>query len=106
MICGIEETTDMNHPETKVVWFTSKVKALQWKQSKSGDYAWSGAADGNLPPTQQNWHRRFRRLYELPKGFRKPTLKEFSKRPYYHGDCTTFAGFTAKKVGLTGFELR
>lgn len=68
MIYGIEETTDLNHPETVVRKFESLTRARKWAE-QSGGLAWGGAADESLPVTQQNWHHRFRDLYEMPPAF-------------------------------------
>jgi len=78
MFYGVEQTTDMRYPETKIVKFRSKTTALKW-ESKGGGYAWKGAADETLPTTQQNFHRRLRSIYETPKGWRPPSKKELTK---------------------------
>ena len=68
-LLGIEETTDMRYPETKLRRFRSVSAALAWL-GQDGNYAWSGAASNDLPVCQQNWHRRFRKVYLMPLGWR------------------------------------
>ena len=69
MIVGVEETTDMRHPQTKTVRLSSEAAARKWL-SGGGGLAWQGAADESLRPSMQNWHRRFRTAYVLPPRFR------------------------------------
>src|ERR1035437_7818948 len=75
MIYGIEQTTDSRYPETKIVRFTNRKRALEWATG-GGGFAWEGGACGDIPVQQQNWHHRLRDLYDLPVGWRKPTIKE------------------------------
>lgn len=70
MIYGIESTTDLNNPETKIIKFASEAKARRWLAAGSGGFAWPGAARDDLPPSQQNFHRRFRSAYRMPTGWR------------------------------------
>lgn len=83
MYIGIEETTDRNHPETKILKFQNEKQAIKWVQ-ETLRFAWSGATDPNLPITQQNFHRRVRELYKMPLNFRinKQELKRRSDRDY------------------------
>lgn len=74
MIYGIDQTTDLRDLDTRIKKFTSKKAALIWK-SQSGGYAWVGAADEDIAPSQQNWHRRFRHIYET-KNWRPPSKKK------------------------------
>ena len=69
MIIGVEQTTDMRYPQTKIVRFTSERQAAAWVAG-GGGFAWPGAADETVRPSMQNWHRRLRRAYVLPKGYR------------------------------------
>ena len=48
MIYGIEETTDMRYPETKVVKFGSRNRAIAWVKDEQG-FAWEGAARNDIP---------------------------------------------------------
>ena len=75
IIYGIEQTTDSRYPETTIVRFTNRKRALEWKAG-GGGFAWEGGARGDIPVQQQNWHHRLRDLYEMPTGWRKPTIKE------------------------------
>ena len=77
MIYGIEQTTDSRYPETKIVKFTSRKRALGWA-AQGGGFAWEGGARGDIPAQQQNWHHRLRDLYEMPPGWRPPTQREQS----------------------------
>lgn len=72
MIVGIEQTTDLRFPETRIVRLRTVKAALIWLDV-SGGYAWPGAADPRLPVQAQNHHRRLREAYEMPKGWRMPT---------------------------------
>lgn len=74
MIVGIEQTTDSRWPETKVVRLVGRKRTLAWV-SAGGGYAWSGAADEQIPVQQQNWHHRLREAWEMPPGWRMPTRK-------------------------------
>ena len=84
MYIGIEHTTDSSHPQYKFKKFTSKKKAAEWRKN-SGDFAWSGAARNDLPMCQQNFHRRFREVYEMPPFFRvsKKEIKKIQGTGYY-----------------------
>lgn len=71
MFYGIESTTDSRNPEITIRKFRSEHSLLRWIRGiRNGAFAWSGAADPNLPMGQQNFHRRFRCGYEMPRGFR------------------------------------
>ena len=76
MIYGIEETTDSRFPETKVVKFTSRTRAIAWAKTDQG-FAWSGAARNDIPSVQQNWHRRLRAVYEVKD--RRPSKAYFDR---------------------------
>lgn len=93
MIYGIEKTTDLRYPETKVVKFTSRKQAIAWA-SKGGDFAWAGSARHDIPSQQQNWHHRLRDIYEIPTGERPPTLAQ--QRKY----CEKWIG-TSKRVSMS-----
>jgi hypothetical protein len=84
MYIGIERTTDCNHPEYKFRKFKSAIAAIKWAEN-SGDFAWPGAARDDIPPSQQNFHRRFRSVYELPYMFRvkKKELSKMQGTGYY-----------------------
>lgn len=69
MIVGVEETTDMRYPQTKIVHLSSEAAARKWL-SGGGGFAWPGAADESIRPSMQNWHRRLRSAYVLPPRFR------------------------------------
>jgi hypothetical protein len=74
MIVCIEETTDSRHPETRITTAASVDAAKRWLAG-GGGYAWDGAAREDLPPSQQNHHRRLRYAYRMPPGWRMPTKK-------------------------------
>ena len=77
MIYGIEETTDSRFPETKVVKFTSRKRAIAWAKTDQG-FAWPGAASEDIPIAQRNWHRRLRDIYEVSE--RHPSKAYFAKK--------------------------
>ncbi|HEX6382226.1 MAG TPA: hypothetical protein VF180_13355 [Acidimicrobiia bacterium] len=66
---GIEQNTDTRAPQTTVVRLPSEQAAREWVQRNQG-FAFPGSARGDLPGSQQNWHRRVRRVYVMPPGFR------------------------------------
>jgi hypothetical protein len=71
MIVGIEQTTDLRHPETLIKVFRAEAPARRWLTAPGvGGYAWRGAADAALPLQQQNFHHRFRYAYRMPHGWR------------------------------------
>ena len=78
MIYGVEETTDIRHPETVIVKFRTELQARKWAEN-SGGFAWSGAATESLPRQSQNWHKRFRRIFLMPYGWRPPSKKKLDK---------------------------
>ena len=80
MIYGIEQTTDSRYPETVVRKFTSEPAARSWRDGAPAGPAWPGAANPDLPITQQNFHERFRTLYCMPKGWRAPTQKVLNRQ--------------------------
>ena len=77
MIYGIEETTDSRFPETKVVKFTSRTRAIAWAKTDQG-FAWPGSARDDIPAIQRNWHRRLRVIYEVKD--RRPDKAYFAKK--------------------------
>jgi hypothetical protein len=78
VIYGIEQTTDSRYPETVIRKFTSKKAALHWAKD-SGGFAWAGGARSDIPVPQQNWHSRLRDVYEMPSGWRPPSITEQRK---------------------------
>jgi len=78
MIYGIEDTTDTRYPETKIMKFTSRERALAWVAEDQG-YAWGGSAKADIAAQQQNWHSRLRALYEMPKGWKPPSKTELQR---------------------------
>jgi hypothetical protein len=78
MIYGIEQTTDSRYPETKIVNFSSRKRALKWVKDRGGA-AWAGAARSDIPAQQQNWHARLRTIHKMPSGWRPPARKEQQK---------------------------
>ncbi|MDA8209189.1 MAG: hypothetical protein M0Z92_09355 [Actinomycetota bacterium] len=80
MIYGIEQTTDMRYPETKIVKFTSRKRALAWLADDQG-FAWAGGARHDIPASQQNWHSRIRACYEVV-GFRRPSDKKLREEAH------------------------
>ncbi len=70
MFYGIEQTTDLRYRETVIRRFRSESTLREWLGQSQGQYAWPGAADERLPASQQNWHRRLRTGYRMPKGWR------------------------------------
>jgi hypothetical protein len=75
MIYGIEDTTDLRYPETKIEKFRSVAQALEWA-SHGGLFAWPGAASHLIPGPQQNFHHRLRKAYKMPTGWRPPGRRE------------------------------
>ncbi len=106
MIYGIEETTDMRYPETKVVKFGSRNRAIAWVKDEQG-FAWEGAARNDIPSQQQNWHRRLRWIY-LVKD-RHPSKTYFAKK---HEDWYKWRGsdrppnFEARWIRECGLEIK
>lgn len=78
MFYGIEHNTDLRCLDTKVKKFRSKKSAMDWK-SGGGGLAFPGAATNDIPVSQQNWHHRIRKVYEMPTGWRPPSKKILSK---------------------------
>ena len=78
MLYGIEQTTDMRYPGTKIVKHASKKSALAWLHAAQ-DFAWVGAAKGDIPVQQQNWHHRLRSLYKCER-FRPSSLEKRIKK--------------------------
>lgn len=78
MIYGIESTTDMRYPETRIQTFTSLKRALAWLAEDQG-FAWSGSARSDISVQQQNWHRRIRECWEVF-NFKTPSQKELNVR--------------------------
>ena len=100
MIYGIEQTTDSRNPETKVLKFTSRKRAIAWAQDIQG-FAWSGGARNDIPVPQQNWHRRLRDLYEVAE--RNPGTSYFARqcREWYK-DCW----ISNRRMRQVDFEAR
>lgn len=78
---GIDQTTDLRHPETKVVRLSSRKAALDWL-AKKGELAWSGAARHDIPGPQQNFHHRLRSAYEMPPRWRPPSKKALREKAW------------------------
>ena len=81
MFYGVEQTTDQRCPDTKIKKFTSLKQALKWR-SNSGGYAWPGAARNDIPGPLRNFHHRLREVYEMPRGWRKPSSKQLNKEAW------------------------
>lgn len=54
---GIEQSTDLRNPQTKIIRFRSKAAALKWRDAKNGEMT---HAD---PAAARNYHRTFRSVY-------------------------------------------
>lgn len=70
MFIGISQNTDMHYRRTEIHRFRTEKAARAWLADDQQGLAYPAAASGELRVTQQNWHRRIRSAYELPKGFR------------------------------------
>jgi hypothetical protein len=108
MLYGYEQTTDLRYPETKIRRFTSRKAAIDWLRAGRDKFAWPGAADSSLPPVSQNWHRRLRRVFEMPRGWRPPSQKQLgietarNATPTYH---RTPNDELARHILLNGVEI-
>lgn len=78
MIVCIEQTTDSRSPQTKVQTMRSEAAARRWLAAGSDSFAFPGAARGDLPLTQQNWHRRIRTAYVMPPHWRLPSANRIA----------------------------
>ncbi len=58
MFYGIAQSTDMRDPDTYIIKFTAKSALFKWMRG-GGDYTHSD------PAAARNYHRTFRRGYEL-----------------------------------------
>jgi len=79
MLYGIERTTDSEHRGTVIVKFSSLKRAQKWREESPGGLAWPDAADDSLPITQQNFHHRYREIYQMPKNWRMPTDRQLDR---------------------------
>jgi hypothetical protein len=76
---GFEYSTDQTDHTITVKRFSSRSAALKWLQAVEGpQWAYPGAANSALPPTQQNWHKRVREIHTMPPRWRPPTAREVS----------------------------
>lgn len=100
MIYGIESTTDMRYPETKIVKFSSKARAAAWLAQDQG-FAWSGGARPDIPSRQQNWHRRLRECYVVV-GFRPSSLKARQKE----ADRISTPTYRRREADVLASEIR
>ena len=75
MIYGIDQTSDMRHPETKIRKFSSRKQAERWAED-SGGIAWKGAVTSSVRSSMQNFHRRFRSIYLMPHRWMPPKDRE------------------------------
>ena len=71
----IESNTDMRDRRTKVTFTTSLAVAKKAKE-KSGALAYADAV------SSQNFHRRVVDVYELPVGWRKPSLMKLQEEAF------------------------
>jgi hypothetical protein len=76
---GIEQNTDLKHPETAIRRFRSEREARRWLDEYETRHAFPGAARNDIPPIQQNWHVRLRRVIVTPPGWRFPSKAEQAK---------------------------
>lgn len=65
MIYGVEQSTDLRDPRTRIRRFRSEPAALSWA-AHSGQFTYAD------PEGARNWHHTFRTLYRMPKGWRPP----------------------------------
>jgi hypothetical protein len=87
MIYGIEQTTDMRDPDTKIRKFSSLRQAERWAKD-SGGFAWNGAVGSEVRPTMQNFHRRMRAIYQMPHSWRPPSKRELGAIAYRNSTST------------------
>ena len=78
MFIGIEYTTDDRYRNYKFKKFSSEKSAISWKAAGKLEFAFPGAAREDIPPYQQNFHRKLRAVYQMPYLFRQ-SKKEISK---------------------------
>ena len=70
ILLGIEQTTDRRARETKIVRIATPARARRWLAMAPTGFAFPGAADPTLPVSGQNFHKRFREVYEMPPRWR------------------------------------
>lgn len=70
---GVEQNTDSKCHQTVIVRLgSSRKRAEEWVGNGDQGFAFPGAARGDIPGSQQNWHRRLRLAYAMPPGYRLP----------------------------------
>jgi len=72
MIYGIEQSTDLRYPGTRIRKFSSEKAALKWK-SRGGGYTHTD------PDSVRNWHHTIRRVFRMPPGWRPPSRAKLRK---------------------------
>ena len=103
MFYGIERNTDLRNPDTKIHRFSSRSAALRWS-SKGGGFAYPGAADADLPMTQQNFHHRIRTVWESPSGWRPPSVAVCRKQVWDHNRHGSIYRITSADVLATAIH--
>lgn len=100
-IYGIEQSTDSRAPRTKVIRSRSAQGMREWADG-GGGFTYPD------PEGARNFHHSFRSLWEMPKGWRKPSraalskmAREKSSRDYPRNETDALADI----IALEGTEV-
>lgn len=102
MIVGIEQTTDARDRQTRLVRCHSESAVREWLATPV-TLAFPAAAVELLPADQQNWHRRIRDAFDLPPGWRFPTVTAWRK--LHHSDRRSLTEYRADAVCRAGIRI-
>lgn len=91
MFYGVQQSTDMRYPMTKIKKFTA-IKALRKWIKNTGDYTYDD------PEQARNYHRDFRYGYELKERINKkdPIFNDLGTRDYPQNDNDRMANYLYK----------
>lgn len=91
MYYGVEQSTDLRHPDTVVKKFKTKAEALRWKKEpgKNGRTSYSN------PEEARNWHHTFRKVYKFSGwiDWKHPTFRDKGTATYPRSDLDRMATY-------------
>lgn len=98
MFYGVEESTDMRCPQTKIVKFTSESGLKKWMQARQGTFTYDD------PEVAKNYHKTFRKGYDYQGRIKKADVEKLVKSTPTYPRCyedglSLFLHLNAKEVG-------
>jgi hypothetical protein len=97
---GIEQSTDMRAPQTRIIRFRSKAAALKWRDERGGELTHDD------PEAARNWHHTFRSVYVTTEGL--PSRKAMEAMAFRESTSMypkTMQDIMARMIFMRGAEV-